>query len=131
MVEGLIERKNMSYKVTKKEFSEFKKEAEYWINYFGILDWEFNFDHKVMPNERADCYYDIPGKVVTLGLSTTWDYIPKKNEIKKCAFHEVCELMLCQLQNFATAFYKTSIVEEQAHYVIRTLENTIFKEKRG
>jgi len=121
----------MSYKTTKKNFAEFKKECEYWIEYFGLSDWQIHFDHCEVKDGRASCWADIIGKLCTIELSTEWNASPVKWEIKKVAFHEICELLINQLGVLAKWGHSIDIVNEQLHYVIRRLENTIFKEKRG
>jgi len=120
----------MTYKTNKKDFLEFKKEAEYWLEYFGLSDWEVRYSSKELEVSRGDCSVNIIGKTCNIRLSSKWEYEPARNEVKKCAFHEVCELLLCQLGVLATWGHSNDIVTEQLHYVIRTLENTIFKEHR-
>jgi len=95
------------YKTTKKDFAEFKKEAEYWIKYFGLSDWSIFIEHKDMNDCRADCMPDIPGKICTIGLAIPWVDKPGKNELKQCAFHEVCETMMCQLSYFGKQFHNS------------------------
>lgn len=121
----------MSYKTTKKDFAEFKKEAEYWIEYFGLKNWQVTFSHKIMNDARADCVVDMSGRICVLGLAIPFQNIPIQYEIKKCAFHEVCEILLCPLDNYAKFGYGSQLVEEKTHDIIRRLENTIFKEHRG
>ena len=36
----------MTYKTTKKDFAEFKKECCKWIEYFGISDYEIHYYHE-------------------------------------------------------------------------------------
>ena len=119
----------MTHKLTEKQFKSFESEVEYWLEYFGILDWQVLVLFEKIDDARGDCTFNIPGKIATIRLSKEWNYPPKGFDVEKCAFHEVCELLLCQLTVFSNFFIKDSIVEEQTHYIIRTLENTIFKEK--
>ena len=117
----------MSYKTTKKDFADFKKECEKWIAYFGLIDWQVHFDHEERNDCRAAIYYDCSGKVCTITLNTIWTH-SAPGGMKKLAFHEVCELLLGPLSEHAGAVYNHGIVQEQVHTVIRRLENTIFKE---
>jgi len=120
----------MNYKTTKKDFQEFKKECEYWIKYFRISGWEIHFIHSSDPDGRACCFWDEPGRISTISLNLSWSMTPVKNEIKRTAFHEVCELLLARLQNQAMEIKAKLYVSETAHEIIRVLENSIFIEKR-
>ena len=123
----------MSYKTTKKDFEVFKAECEKWIEYFGMNDWDFCFVHKApenLPNCRAACRADYCGKLVSLFLSHKWDDKPEPNELEKCAFHEVCEVLLSQMQALATSRWVTEDeVEVARHTVIAILGNTLFEGK--
>ena len=120
----------MSYKTTKKDFSEFKKECEYWIEYFGLLNWQVYFIHELRDGSRACMWIDIPGKVSTIQLSTIFNGTPQKNEVKKSGFHEVCELLLRELSALGEQKFAKDFVDGKTHDIIRRLENTIFKEHR-
>ena len=121
----------MAYKTTKKDFAEFKKEAEYWQKYFGLINWDFFYDHNKNDGSRASIFANVQGRNVTFLLATEWNYPAEKNEVKRCAFHEVCELMLLGLGALAEHGYSRVVVDTRTHDIIRRLENTIFKEKRG
>jgi len=121
----------MSYKTTKKDFAEFKKEAEYWIEYFGLINWDMHFQHIHIEEFRAQCWVNVPGKRCDIELATEWGLPPKKKGIKLVAFHEVCELMLRALSLMAEGRYANLTVQSETHDIIRRLENTIFREHRG
>jgi len=65
-----------------------------------------------------------------LKLDVEWEEMPERNEIKRVAFHEVCELLLASLGWMAKERFNSDEVDEKIHEIIRRLENTIFKEKR-
>ena len=120
----------MAYKITNKNFEEFKKECWYWINYFGLINWEWHFFHAKC-NGRAVYYSDITGRLATLELNVEWNSPATNREIKLTAFHEVCEIMIVPLSGIASNIYDRNFVEGKTHDIIRRLENTIFKEHRG
>jgi len=120
----------MSYKTKKKDFDEFVKEAEYWIDYFGLLDWEFHFYH-ISTNGRAHYWADIQGRLASIELNTEWTFIPTLKDLQLSAFHEVCEIMIVPLSGMTSNVYDRNFVEGKTHTIIRRLENTIFKEHRG
>jgi len=121
----------MGYKTTKKDFEAFKLECWKWVSYFGLLDWEFNFYHEFRNGDetvRGSCYASYTGRIATLYFSPKWDYKPEDSEIKKVAFHEVCEVLTAPLCVMAESRYVTpDEIEAANHYLIRTLENTIFE----
>ena len=120
--------------VTKENFELFKKECTKWINYFGLKDWQVHYTHAKIERSRAQCCFNCVGRIATMTLNTKWDEINKDfvndNNIKKTAFHEVCELMLGRLNDMVSQRYELSEldVEEEIHRIIRILENTVFEQ---
>ena len=121
------------YKTTKKDFEIFKAECRKWVGYFGLLDWEFSFCHRFSGNDdtvRGSCYASHAGRVATLYFAPKWDYKPDESEIRRVAFHEVCEVLTAPLCVMAESRYvMPDEVEAANHYIIRVLENTIFEGK--
>ena len=119
------------YKTTKKDFEEFEAECRKWIDFFGMKDWDFFFYHEdpVWTKDcRAACSTDYCGKLASLFLSPEWSARPIKNEVKKVAFHEVCETLTSQLVALAESrFVCQDEINVANHYIIRVLENTIFE----
>ena len=94
------------------------------------MDWDVSYSHEYEEDCRAFCSADYTGKLATICLSTKWDYKPDKAEIRRIAFHEVCELLLACLRCLAHArFVTVDEITTANHYVIRVLENTLFDEK--
>ena len=118
----------MVYKATKKDFELFRKEAEKWIKYLGLLNWEVRYCYDIDNDCRASCTADNNGRIATLAFSLHWPYKPKTSEIRLVAFHEVAELLLEPLEHIANSIYRNQGEFEAAkHDVIRTLENTLFR----
>jgi len=117
-------------KTTKSQFNEFKKEAMYWIDYFGLKNWYVYFENVELEGNRAECSFDKPNGIACIRLNTEFQVSMDSNEIKLCAFHEVCELMLSELTLMSASLFNNEHVSEKIHDVIRRLENTIFREKR-
>lgn len=118
-------------KTTKKDFEIFRAECEKWIEEFGIKSFEILYDHSdYLKNNKASCTSNSVNRWATLRLNITWDNYWKLTEenIKRCAFHEVGELLLAPLINCAESRYiSENEIEEQKHAIIRTLENVVFK----
>ena len=122
---------------TTEHFEIFKNEAEKWIVFFSLLDWAVYFFHEDNATSgpcRAWSATVQEGKAASLGLSLNWnddndDVIITDYDVKKSAFHEVCELLLRKLWKLADTRYGVteSDVEEELHSVIRRLENSVWK----
>ncbi len=110
-------------------------EALFWIEYFGLLGWNVEFSHdEHQDDSRASCGWKITGRIINLNLNRVWERRPDKirnEEIKRCAFHEVCELLLSRIGMMGKGRISNNndLVDEEIHNIIRTLENTIFKRK--
>lgn len=120
-------------KTTKVHFELFKKECEFWINYFGLKGWRVEYFHRKLDDARAECGWSVSGRIATISLSTEWmevdGTIITEERIRVSAFHEVCELLLARFTMMAKnriANHDDS-VNEESHNIIRILENTIFK----
>jgi hypothetical protein len=118
-------------KTTKKHFELFQKEAAKWIEYLGLKGWRVTFRHYYLSGSRAEIHSDsLADRSVSIFLSTDWgnDLVTDSN-IKRSAFHEVCELLLLRIYSMAVDRDSTeSQVTEESHNIIRTLENTVFKD---
>ena len=96
-------------KTTAKDFKLFKQECQKWIEYFGLINWRISYFGEQLDVDYAVCSWDIEGRCASITFSK---YISEDVEfpnIKKCAFHEVCELFLADLQSLANTRYTTSI----------------------
>ena len=117
---------------TKKQFEIFKAETLKWLEFFGLKGWQVHFIHK-KTDARAKVIFNCVGRIATFILSAEWaefDGIQFTDHgIKKCAFHEVCELFLGRLNNMTTQRFNLDEldVEEEIHQIIRTLEHVIFE----
>lgn len=117
---------------TEDHFNLFVDECHKWIKFFGLLGWKVCFIHsKVVKDCRANIYFpnDKADRVVTISLSKDWgSFDCTEEDIRKSAFHEVCELLLFRLNDLAfSRFVSRGEIEEEVHSIIRTLENTVFK----
>ena len=88
-------------KTTRKHFEIFKKECEYWIDKFGLKDWDIAFEHKSGDN-LASARWDIHARWCIIKLATDWEHIkPTDYELKSTAYHEVVELLLADMYTMA------------------------------
>lgn len=117
-------------KTTSSDFKVFKSECDKWIDTFGLKAWSVHYEHKdVGKDTLASCYYDVTNRIATLVLSKGWDDDEVTDyQVRKSAFHEVCELLMANMRTLAEYRYTTRLeIEEEIHAIIRTLENTIYR----
>ena len=120
-------------RTTKPQFELFKKECQFWLDFFGLKGWCVEYGHEKYDEGRASCGWKISGRIAYIRLSTDWEEYRKEpiseKEIRRCAFHEVCELFLSRITMMAKnrIANQEDLVEEETHNLIRVLENTIFK----
>jgi hypothetical protein len=119
-------------KTTKKQFEIFKEECEKWIDYFGLKNWQVEYEHVEIERGRAQACFNCVGGVAVLSLDIDWDessdFVNDKN-VRKSAFHEVCELLFGRINDMVGQRWGLieEDVEEEIHRLIRTLENVVFK----
>ena len=120
------------HKTTGEQFKLFKRECEKWIKFWGMNEWKVYYDHNannVQDKERGWCWAASTDKVATLALTKDWGVdTPTSEDIKYTAFHEVCELLLTDLDTLAKHRYSCEDeINEARHSIIRRLENVIYK----
>lgn len=114
-------------KITPKHFSTFKQEALFWISYFGLKDWDITILNKKI-EFRANCECNISAHRCVISLGLVYDDILDDFQLRKTAFHEVCELLLWRLGNLGCEGYNHKTVDDETHKVVITLENSVFEE---
>lgn len=116
----------MSKPTTAKHLAAFKKEALFWIDKWGLIDWEFAFIRGELVNIRAQVSHNMLGKCVTFYLTKTWTcpVTPlTMKAIRVCAKHEVIELLIADLTTLALARFVTEDeLEHVRHTLVRRLE---------
>lgn len=114
------------------QFEIFQEEALRWINLFGLKDWEiFLRFEETEEGNRAECRINWLGKICNLVLARWQSHDLTNGEIRKCAFHEVCELLLTEMEKVALDeeipyTERSGLTEAARHGVIRRLENSVF-----
>ena len=124
-------------KITEKHFLLFKEECQKWIEIFGLKNWEINFYHKKDSSEYlASTVYSYQGRTVDVHLNTVWQdkrkTLDTNYELKKSAFHEICEILLYPVRYIGECRYVQGAFEIDAvvHDVIRVLENSLWEKQQ-
>lgn len=118
------------------DFDLFKKECNRWIEVFGLKEWEIEYAF-TPDGEKIDawvCFDEQNGMVAIICMNANWkerdENFYNDDNIKKAAFHEVCEVLVAKLVRSAVSRF--SVTEDEIvlmkHELIRRLENSMYKE---
>lgn len=121
----------------------FKERVRYYFfKVFHMYEYELELSEGNDEDIRACMRYhpiECGTGIIEISYSKSWVKGKKLslNEIDKVAFHEVCEAILCELQQLISArFITEKDIPNAVHRVIRRLENVVYprfnrKEIRG
>jgi hypothetical protein len=114
---------------TKEDFEKFKKFTMYWVDFFGLRNWEVEFDHKEDDTSMAYTTFNVLNRNVMIVLAMDWgERKVTDEELDKTAFHEVCEVLLLKIRYIADARYiMDEDIGSEIHDVIRVLENVVWR----
>jgi hypothetical protein len=115
----------------------FISECKRFVDFFGLHDWQIYYEpHDEDEGARAMCTTDAMtnlggGMIARLSWSVEWikDKGTDKRELSVCAFHEVLELMLSLIRDYATnknINVSQREVDNEIHRLIRRFENKVF-----
>jgi len=117
-------------KTTEKDFELFKKECEYWIDFFGLTEWEVDILHQNHPKGgKGEAWnWNKPGdQYCQIGLCKDIEH-EIYCSFEEIAFHEVCHLLLAKLYWVGSCRYaQLEELGTAEHEVVRRLENSVFK----
>ena len=95
----------------------------------GVSNWWVEFS-VLPPKDNSDSYafvsWHYSGRCATCNVSTELLTEHPEEMLARCAFHEVCELLLVDLAANLEAFLNEDYVRKMIHEVIRRLENFVF-----
>lgn len=128
----------MDHILTQQDFAVFKEAVDYWMGFFGLKDWEYEFRMcQLDSGVGAETRFDRSGRLVTfcLGQIRATEDAPTAKDVRKSAFHEVCEVLLDDMEwevltqcEKACEDFKVDYgaLDAHRHAVIRRLENSVF-----
>jgi len=119
--------------IPKKKLIEYfeKRVRFYFFEIFKLYDFELTIGSQSKRSARTSAYWhdlDEGSGMIAIFYSENWiKEKPSREEIDKCAFHEVCESLLSELQELISERYiNKKDLPNAVHRVIRRLENSIF-----
>jgi len=127
--------KEKEYITTIADFEYFKNKVKYFIELFGLKDWEYQFKHSKVkdPTQYAGITYSCRSRNATITLEKYWgDLKPSRKELALTAFHEVAELVLAKLRDMSGIisgpYDNESVVDAEIHKVIYIFQNAMLNE---
>ena len=114
------------YRVTKRHIELFKRRVKYWLDRFGINEYQLYFEVEDVESAYGACIADLPGMVATIVLAEQWDEEITDEGIESTARHEAIELLMQPLWH-ATLCRELNIdwANSQRHTIIRRLERVL------
>ncbi len=119
---------------SKQAFSFFQDELKFWQKELGLLDWQIDsaFDSQEEGN-RATANIHSEAHSSFIILEKGWvegetAEVVDETIVRRSAFHEVCEVMLDDLESITDALSDADRARARvaAHAIIRRLENCLF-----
>lgn len=127
--------KKKKTETSKADFELFKKYVEKYYNAFGLMRYRLYVSHDDLDNGVwGSCKVHLRDMLaeITFNKHPTGVDLPNKEDIKTCAFHEVCELLMARLSiNGSARFVSECDMEEARHEVICLMETTLFPLMEG
>lgn len=117
-------------RTTAEHFRIFVEECEYWIRYFGLIEYRVDFYHNDIDGiGETRVNQNRTDMVATILLGTNWentaisDYL-----VRQTGFYEVVELLTWEYGDIVWNKTGKEYERAAAHRLIRRLENSVFKE---
>ena len=117
--------------ISKELFDQFVTAFRDYAKQFGLLDWRVEIIQTLVTETPVEYCMDIRRRYCLLKVATELDYDVTVEDMKRLAFHEICELLVTDLE--MTVNYEEIPIEERrelaskySHALIRRLENIFF-----
>ncbi len=119
----------MSHTLTEKQIKYFVSDVQKWCQFFSIADYHVRVGEESDEYAAGSCWADAQNRVAVISINPEWDDKPTKKDLSRIAFHEVCELMFMEFSTLAeTRFLTQASLDIAKHRIIRTLENSVWKQ---
>jgi len=117
----------MEYQYRKKDFKKFVSSCKFWIDKFGITEWDIEFKHHKI-DSVARTTYNCSAKIACFQLTTNGegDFL-LQNDLHKLALHEVLHLLLADFGNAIdkTKDFEHDLVIAHEHAIVMRLLKAI------
>lgn len=111
------------HRTTQSDFRKFKASVEYWLEQFGLTDWDVAIKHEDLEeNAIGQASWLYRARCATISLSRAYESPVKDESVESTALHEVLELVLARLGGLAgDRTWDESEWEAERHAVIHRL----------
>lgn len=116
-------------KTSEKNFEDFKKYCKEYQSFLELNNFDIYYIHKLLKGKFAQTAINYNGHVAVISLSTEWpDRLIIEEELRKCALHEICHILIIQLSFIATCRYvNDGEIEEADESLTVKLEHLLSK----
>jgi hypothetical protein len=115
-------------KTTKKDFELYCDECEKWIGIFGLNDWKIEYEHGIKEEgNAAQVRFNAGSRLAIFSLCLDWDvsYEKSTERIERCAFHEVCHLLVADFERYVAPINEIDW-DRELHRFCRKMENVVW-----
>ncbi len=115
------------YKVTDKQFQQFKERCLFWQDKFGLGEWLLHFTHEKLEGKYAQTRWGINGRKATITLTIEFEIEELIGfNIEESACHEVLHVALAGMVTY-TDQYNDDVVDQEEHILINHLLKGLLK----
>lgn len=106
----------------------FEEAVRLYQHRLGLMEWELFVIVDEMDDYRGTCSWQTTAKMAHITIDSEFlvDEGTTDDDLRKVAFHEICELLLGEFDDNLKRFYSEEFIEDMTHRVIRRLENFVF-----
>jgi len=124
---------------TDEHFNVFREEANKWLDVFGLKGWGvrvLHTDEGKPSGAKAWLSAKYCDRIASICMAKTWEHPianpPTDENIRRDAFHEVCELLLEPMDVLAgSRNWDREEFDAARHAVVRILENVIWEKSNA
>ena len=118
------------YTYSKKDFKQFKASVIYWLDKFGITEWEYEIVQRQLDVASATTTYNNKSKLACFQLTHNIEYdFCLQADVGRLALHEVLHLLLADF-GYAiqeTKEYDSDLAIAQEHAVVMRMMKALAK----
>jgi len=117
----------LEYTYSKKDFNKFVSHCKFWLNKFGITEWEIDFKHHQI-DSAARTTYNCTAKLACFQLTIRGEGdFCLQSDLNRLALHEVIHLLLADFgySISETKDYQSDLAIAHEHAVVMRLMKAI------
>lgn len=129
---SVVRRGKKSLTFKRADFDFFVERCKYWVEIFGLGDWEVIYDLDESKNhEHLACAQPcIDSRSATIVLYKHWNKFSPENikeELDRTALHEVIHVVLAKLSYYGRGWMNPRLVDEEDHVCTQRIMRAIYR----